>query len=120
MASLVPPPADAGAVAASSTELAPGGRLSVAENVPVGSAVTVVIEVDGALAPGAVDVTAKSTVAPGAVVPVTGTDAASTVALGRVRCIGTSPPTAVSGAVTLSGTVDGPPPAYRLARIDGC
>jgi hypothetical protein len=56
-------------------------------------------------------VTATSTVAPGAVVPDSGTDAALTVTLGRVRFIGTSPPLTVSGAVTLSGAAAGPPPA---------
>lgn len=107
IASFVP----AAEVDATSTEFVPGCRLSVAENAPDESAATVVIDVSGAVPPGLVPVSATSTRAPGVVVPDTGTDAASTVTLGRVRFSGTFPPLTVTGAVTLSGAAVGPPPA---------
>jgi len=107
MDSLVEPPS--AEVAATSTEFVPGCRLTVAENAPEESAVTVVMDVEGALAPGADPVTAMSTVAPASVVPAIACDAASTVALGRVRFAGTLPPATVSGVVTFSAAVAGAP-----------
>ena len=65
--------------------------------------------VEGALAPGAVPVTAMSTVAPAPVIPAIACEAASTVALGRVRFAGTLPPATVSGVVTFSAAVAGAP-----------
>ena len=83
-------------------------------NAPDESAVTVVIVVAGAAAPGAVPVAATCTVAPGAVLPVTVAEAAFTVTDGRARLAGTLPPLTVSGAVTDSGAAAGatdrPPP----------
>jgi hypothetical protein len=124
IASFVPPAPPTPTEEATSTESVPGSRLTLPENAPVGSAVSVVIDVVGAEAPIAVPVTATSTVAPGAVVPPTVAEAASTVIDGRVRLVGTSPPLTASGAVTLSGAAAGPLPdaesAYRAATIDGC
>ena len=124
MASLVAPLA----VTATSIELVPGWRLTLAVKAPPASPVTVVIVVEGADAPGAVPVTAMSTVAPAAVVPVTVVVAASTVAPGRVVFAGTLPPATGTGAVTCSGATAGgvlrpaerAAEVYRSATMDGC
>src|ERR1700722_11588878 len=107
------------AVTATSTALVPNSSGTRAEKLPVPEAVTVLTFVAGADAPGAVPVTATSTVAPGVVVPVTRLLAAFTEAAGRSMLAGTFPPLTATGAVIDSGATAGGLGRYRAATMLG-